>query len=199
MARTGRDILWRQRLTECLQADLGREFPRLKVASTPVLKNIFMVHRDEGFRFELNFSDEDLVFFDTVLDLSEFINISKLNLGGVEKNRRMRIVVPQVVLRVYTDIVDPRILRQDAQTVGEIQALFPQSRHILCLLVGDGVGGEAARRQSPGFDHTVVMTGAAEPESAAAGWSSRDMTGYADLLRFVRIGLRSRGVKILSD
>ena len=100
MNKTTNDILWTTDLIERLQSDLAPEAPRVQVIKTEVLNNLYMVNKEGGFKFNLSFSDEDIVITENILDISEFMNISKLNLNGQEESFRGRIVVPSVVIRL---------------------------------------------------------------------------------------------------
>jgi hypothetical protein len=204
MNKTTNDILWTTDLIERLQSDLAAEAPRVQVIKTEVLNNLYMVNKEEGFKFNLSFSDEDIVITENILDISEFMNISKLNLNGQEESFRGRIVVPSVVIRVYFDGITETLWRSDQKNARDIKSMFPQCRYVLCLGYPGIAGLRAKQSKDTAIDFTVCFRG--EKPDSAAGYRRGDwepaegsdlVSPYRSLFRFTLASLRSQDLKIL--
>lgn len=204
MNKTTNDILWTTGLIQRLQADLAPESPRVQVIKTEVLSNLYMVNREGGFQFHLGFSEQDIIISENILDISEFINISKLNLNGQEESFKGRIVVPSVVIRVYFDGITEPLWREDQKNAGDIKSLFPQCRYVLCLGYLGGAGKKAKESRNTAIDFTVCFKG--EKPQSATGYRPEDwvpsegsdlISPYRSLYRFILASLRTQDLKIL--
>jgi hypothetical protein len=129
---TTNDLLWTWDMIEVLQTDLGAQYPKLKIMKTRVLKDIFLVESNGTYKFQLDFSEQDVVIFDHIMDITEFMNLNKFNIQNQEADFSGRIVIPRIILIMKYIAPDQHEFEKQYKTSAEIKSIFPQCK-ILCL------------------------------------------------------------------
>lgn len=117
-------------MIEELQADLNQYYPKLKIMKTKVLKDIFIVKRSGIYRFQLDFIEQDIVFFDHIMDITEFMNMSKINIQNQATDFKDRIVIPRVILSMHFSTPDQRELEKQLKIANDIKSIFPQCKYL---------------------------------------------------------------------
>ncbi len=128
---TTNDLLWTWDMIEELQADLSRYYPKLKIMKTRILKDLFIVKKSGTYRFQLDFIEQDIVFFDHIMDITEFMNMSKINIQNQAADFTDRIVIPRVILNMHFATPDQRELEKQFKIEGDIKSIFPQCKYLL--------------------------------------------------------------------
>jgi len=125
---TTNDLLWTWDMIEVLQADLGAQYPKLKIMKTRVLKDIFLVEKNGTYKFQLDFSEQDVVIFNHIMDITEFMNLNKFNIQNQEADFSGRIVIPRIILSMKCLAPDQHELEKQCKTAAEIKSIFPKCK-----------------------------------------------------------------------
>lgn len=117
-------------MIESLQADLGAQYPKLKIMKTRVLKDIFLVEQNGAFKFQLAFNEQDVVIFDHIMDITEFMNLNKFNIQNQEADFSGRIVIPRIILYMKWLPPDLHEFEKQCKIAAEIKSVFPQCKYL---------------------------------------------------------------------
>jgi hypothetical protein len=119
-------IRWTWDVMESLQIDLGKKYPRLKIMKTRVLKDIFLTSRKGIYKFQLDFIEQDIVFFDHVMDIREFMNLNKINIGNQSEDFKGRIVIPRIIMNLNYSVPGKGESERQLKAASDIKSIFPQ-------------------------------------------------------------------------
>ena len=125
---TTNDLLWTWDMTDMLQKDIGSRYPKLKIMKTRILKDIFLVEKDGTYKFQLDFSEQDVVIFDHIMDITEFMNLNKFNIHNQESDFSGRIVIPRIILNMKCLPPAQNEFETQCKTASEIKSIFPQCK-----------------------------------------------------------------------
>lgn len=115
---------------ESLKKDLSDHHPKLKIMKTRVLKNIFLVKQKGVYRFQLEFIEQDIVIFDHIMDITEFMNLNKINIGNQSEDFRGRIVIPRIILNTGFCPPGQTERKKQFKIATDIKSIFPQCKYL---------------------------------------------------------------------
>lgn len=125
------DLRWTWDVIESFRNDLIESHPRLKIMKTRVLKDIFLLQKRGIYKFQLDFIDQDVVFFDHVMDIAEFMNLNKINIGNQAEDFKGRIVIPRIILNTNYSHPGEKEINRQSMIASDIKSIFPQCKFIL--------------------------------------------------------------------
>lgn len=192
-------------MTEELQADLSQYYPKLKIMKTRVLKDIFIVQRSGIYRFQLDFIEQDIVFFDHIMDITEFMNLSKINIQNQAADFRDRIVIPRIILSIHFSTPDQRELEKQFKIAGDIKSIFPHCKYLLLLRYKGDYTDKKSNKTINQYDKIVYFSREKLPEEYVykkgdfnASKQGAIKNKYDDLIRYLIATLKNERLNFMA-
>ena len=192
-------------MIEELQADLSQYYPKLKIMKTRVLKDIFIVQRSGIYRFQLDFIEQDIVFFDHIMDITEFMNLSKINIQNQAADFRDRIVIPRVILSMHFSAPDQREREKQFKIAGDIKSIFPQCKYLLLFRYKGEYIDKKSDKTTNQYDKIVYFSREKLPEDHVykKGDFNASKLGaiknkYDDLIRYLIAALKNDSLNFMA-
>ena len=198
------DLLWSWDMQENLHKDLNPAFPETKIMKARVLTDIFLIQKKGLYQFQLKFMEQDLVIFNHIMDISEFMNINKMNIENQDENFMGRIIIPRIILKFgFTGMSNEELMIEN-KIASDIKSIFPNCKYIV-LFYYQGIFKEGNERSLNNvFDKIMYFINGKTPAEPIYRRGDMDFyrhdsmkKKYPHLIKYIKTILRNEDIKFL--
>ena len=183
----------------------GRSKSILSKSKNHENQDIFIIKKSGTYRFQLDFIEQDIVFFDHIMDITEFMNMSKINIQNQAADFRDRIVIPRVILSMHFSTPNQSELEKQSKIACDIKSIFPQSKYLLLFRYkGDYIDKKNDKTMNQ-YDKIIYLSREKMPKGH--GYKKGDVNAkkqgamknkYDDLLRYLIATLKNDSLNFMA-
>ncbi len=151
------DLLWSWDIQKKLHQDLSPIFPKTKIMKAKVLKDIYLNQINGKYKFQLEFVEQDVVIFSHTMDMTEFMNLNKMNIENQDEDFRGRIVIPRILIKLAFNGLTGKEMAAQSKIAMDIKSIFPQCRTILLSLYKGNILEVDGKNSVSYFDKAVYF------------------------------------------
>jgi len=150
--------IWNYDLIHILNDELKKEFPKIKIMKGKVLKDIFL-NKDKNtseYKIQFGFVDQDIVFYEEIMDISEFHSLNKLLVHNNSENKN-QMVIPKLICELKFDGITSHGLITYSEYSSDIKSIFPESKYWLVMRYKKSSSENKLFRHGRNFDKILYF------------------------------------------
>ena len=145
--------VWNDDLVKIFKESLSADIPNIKIEKCKILKDLFLQKGKDFYSLQLGFSEQDIVFYEEIMDISEFYKIEKIKIHNIDKNKKNEIVIPKVICELKYDGINTHGLITYSNIAYDIKSIFPHCKYYLILFYKSTSSENKLLRSGKSFDH----------------------------------------------
>lgn len=162
--------LWNNDLIKLLNAELSKDYKKIKVKRCRVLKDIFMRYHDNGYFLQLGFFAQDVVIYEDEMNIEEFYDVEGIKIHNIDKDMGDRICIPKIICELKYDGVNTHSLITYSSIAYDIKSIFPNCKYLLIMHHKGSSSHNKLMRNGKNFDGILYFKdGSANGKKYRAG------------------------------
>jgi len=153
------EVIWNIDLIEVLKEEIIKDFPKIKIIKGKVLKDIFLNKNQNSGKYKLQFGfvDQDIVFYEEQMDISELNKIDNILIHKNNINNRDKMIIPKLICELKYDGITSHGLITYSDYASDIKSIFPECKYWLVMRYRKSSSENKLYRHGKYFDKIIFF------------------------------------------
>ena len=173
---------WNNDLIEILEEKLKNDFPRIKIIKGKVLKDIFLNKNQKTGEYKLQFGfvDQDIVFYETEMDISEFYDVENILIHNNSANKN-KMLIPKLICELKYNGINSHGLITYSDYASDIKSIFPECKYWLAMRYRKNSSENKLYRHGKYFDKIIFFDTGESKRKYKKGDFKKELESTSDL------------------
>jgi hypothetical protein len=153
------EVIWNIDLIEVLKEEIIKDFPKIQIIKGKVLKDIFLNKNQNSGKHKIQFGfvDQDIVFFEEQMDISELNKIDNILIHKNNINNKDKMIIPKLICELKYDGITSHGLITYSDYASDIKSIFPECKYWLVMRYRKSSSENKLYRHGKYFDKIIFF------------------------------------------